>query len=427
MKHNILFLIKKIFSLLIFNLFVLSFVNAQDNIKEINEDTQDNAIIEKSFKQRISWKSAENVLEYKLVIEKIDSDFVKTFVTQNTYVDFSLGAGDYRYKVIALDFLGRESNSSEYKNFSIIKAQRPIIKLTEEKTLVAKNQNSKLQIPASIERITNESSIEIVNEQTLQSYKGSIETKKKSKEVTVKIPKLQEGKYYFIVKNPSGLTTKSEVFEITKENKKVYVSKYDEESEKIAKQEENTPKEKKPSVHRPISISLGAGVGAFLYDSYLTQIAKDSKMNFFVPIKMDILFLPIIQKKSMQGFELDFTFSNMQFKTFAKNVNFMSLNSKLNYVYRFNFSKDKIGINLKAGFGICAVSFESKKNYNNHDFQTEMPTKNYGYFVAGCGASVNVNLLKYLVFEVGTEFDNIFIPEFNIGMINVYASVGARF
>jgi hypothetical protein len=81
-----------------------------------------------SFIQHLSWQGAEYVRHYEVVIERKEGNgYIEVLreTTGETFIEFSFGAGSYRYRVQAYDLLNRPSGNAPWKDFTIIPVQSP--------------------------------------------------------------------------------------------------------------------------------------------------------------------------------------------------------------------------------------------------------------------------------------------------------------
>ncbi|MBQ7158014.1 MAG: hypothetical protein IJS09_01120 [Treponema sp.] len=173
------------------------------------------------FSQRLEWKADKNVLEYKVEIQSASGKAVKTIQTETNFVEFSLPAGQYRYRVHAYDFLGREARTSEWTNFDILKASTPEITLPKESVDLSADSKT-LEMPVTITDVTGATTVELVNEATGKVIKGTLsgsaavgavgsETARASKAQFKNVP---EGEWKLRVTNPSGLASESPSFSV---------------------------------------------------------------------------------------------------------------------------------------------------------------------------------------------------------------------
>ena len=68
----------------------------------------------------------------------------------------------------------------------------------------------------------------------------------------------------------------------------------------------------------------------------------------------------------------------------------------------------------------------------NLNFKTETSEKhnvseNYAYFMAGGGLSLTIVPKQLIIFELGADFNNLFMNDVNTGLISPYITAGIRF
>ena len=195
----------------------------------------------KVFSQRLEWKSDKNVFEYKVDVQPA-SGAVKTFTTEKNFVELSLPAGKYRYRIHAYDFLGREARVSDWMDFEILKASTPEIKLPQKSLDLGKDSKT-LEMPVTISDVTGASSVELVNEENGKVIKGTLldvdntaigsEISQVSRAQFKNVP---EGSWKLRVTNPSGLASESSAFTVVDRSRLMQAAA--KEAEKVAKEEE---------------------------------------------------------------------------------------------------------------------------------------------------------------------------------------------
>ncbi|MDR3355678.1 MAG: hypothetical protein LBO04_00610 [Spirochaetaceae bacterium] len=84
--------------------------------------------------QRISWDAVEDVFQYEFVIEKKDEGAeadgftpLLSVVTGETSAELSLAPGEYRYRVVVYDLLGRMRPPPDWARLTVIPALQPKI------------------------------------------------------------------------------------------------------------------------------------------------------------------------------------------------------------------------------------------------------------------------------------------------------------
>ena len=139
--------------------------------------------------------------------------------SDTSFVEVSLPAGKYRYRVYAFDFLGRQASVSDWRDFTVLKAVQPQI-VNKEKTVVPVKDDKKVSIPVDVKSIEEDSKVELVNKETNQVVEGKLDVKVDDKNQLVAseavFPMVEEGNWVVKVTNPSGLFTESEEIKLSK-------------------------------------------------------------------------------------------------------------------------------------------------------------------------------------------------------------------
>ena len=115
---------------------------AQNNVSSIPEpetqlieNSKKNYFIKETdegitFIQRLSWEAIDDILGFEFELEEQDQR-AKTWkqidkqTVQTNYVDKSLPAGNYRFRVRAINLLEQKEEPSDYRNFNILLAHQP--------------------------------------------------------------------------------------------------------------------------------------------------------------------------------------------------------------------------------------------------------------------------------------------------------------
>lgn len=434
---------------------------------------------ESRFKQKLEWEKDANALEYKVeIIGVSNSGINKTIKTEKTSVEFSMDAGDYKYRVFAYDFLGREASVTEWKTFTITKALKPKVNLKDTTVTVDGRKKRPVTIPVDVESITNETTLTFVNTETGEEIKGKINTEK-NKDGTVSsksvvFPDVSVGDWKMVVTNPSGLSTESEVVQVAPQGKKLVIGKPaekteaeekpavtekpveekpaeekpavaetpaeeekpvvaevpseketasepDEEIEEEKDEEVKPPKEKKPYVVQDITLSVGFVSPFAIADDYFASL---NNKPFDYGLKVSLAWLPIDIKNWKLGFEAGYTNTFINYSNSLVDI-FLPMNiAHLCVVGRFNLFDGKLGINAKAGAGASIINKTVTYPQNT---KPDVETKHYGYINVTAGASVDWIPFKHLITELGADVHYIIMPDVNAFVVCPYVSVGVRF
>ncbi|MDD5811914.1 MAG: hypothetical protein PUD17_07425 [Treponema sp.] len=427
---------------------------------------------ENRFKQKLEWEAEPYALEYKVEIKGASSSSVlKEFITQNCYVEFSMAPGEYLYRVLAYDFLGREASCTEWENFTITKALQPKVNLKDVNVTVDGNSKRPVTIPVDVARITDESTLVFVNTETGEKIEGIINTSKAEdgsvSSSSVVFPNVSIGEWKMVVTNPSGLSTESEPVSVSPAGKKIVIGKSsvktsedqsqikppvevvhaveenvtdndqnDDKEEKIeekieGKKEEEIAekkeekieevKEKKPYVVQDINLLVGMPIGFSLYDEFFNSLSNVIKMDWYVTAKIQWLFVDI--NNIQIGPELSFASLPFMYDNDSLSILTNTYLYQLNAVVKINLT-DKIGINAKAGAGVSTISVSSRDYVNADSFEQ---AKWFGYVCAQCGVSFVWIPAKHFIVETGVDFTHIFMPDVQAGIVEPYLTVGVRF
>ena len=97
--------------IILFFLFLPTVLSAQNTTK-------------KKYVQKVEWDACEGAESYKVEIFSKDTKESMFIETEDTFVEFSIPVGSYKFRVIAYDILGREASVSNWKNLEIIKVKQ---------------------------------------------------------------------------------------------------------------------------------------------------------------------------------------------------------------------------------------------------------------------------------------------------------------
>ena len=199
---------------------------------------------QKKFNQKIQWSEDPNAFEYKVELKDKDGK-VEVFETDENFLTISKPSGNYLYRIFVYDFLGRESNVSDWKVLKITKAVQPKIEKIQPKVeipvIIEETGKAKVaksvEIPVSVDSVTKESKVELVNTKTKERIEVKISKVESGKATSVVAENIPEGQYKVKVTNPGGLSSESEsVVKVEKQDEKVVRENLRKEAERIARE-----------------------------------------------------------------------------------------------------------------------------------------------------------------------------------------------
>ena len=197
------------------------------------------------FKQRLEWSADKNALEYKVEIRS-NGKTVKTYTTEENFIDLNLPAGNYDYRVTVYDFLGRGQDVSAWQKFEITKANEPAFNHVEANVEVDISAGNKIVLPVEVDNVAAGTSVALVNVKTGEKIKGALlladaAGKSETKSASAEFPKISDGEWKLLVENPSGLTSESPAISIKtvdKEKERKAAEKAAKEAAELAERQE---------------------------------------------------------------------------------------------------------------------------------------------------------------------------------------------
>jgi hypothetical protein len=165
---------------------------------------------EPRFIQRLAWSGGAYSLHHEVFIEREDGgeymNLVSEFTTGN-FIDISLPPGNYRFRVIPYDVLGKPVAGTEWVPFVVFNAVKPELYQTEELDYFNDKQGSKFKFngrniePDAHVYFVNSKGEQITPVEVIRNYDGS------SIRLVFNKGQLIDGKYEVFVVNPCGLET----------------------------------------------------------------------------------------------------------------------------------------------------------------------------------------------------------------------------
>ena len=439
--------------LFIFFSFVSLFLNAQEH----------------QFVQKLSWQNDENVFYYEVEIKSEDEIFYKKLETDLNFVEVSLSSGNYKYRVFAYDFLGREADVSSWQKFTILKAQTPKI-IETKKIIIPDLKDENIKIAVNIENLENDSEVSLVNSKTNEEISGNLEIKINSENNLVAtnaiFPKVKEGNWKLKITNPGGLYSESEIIKIEKEKdfeeekrlaeekqkleeeKRLAEEKLKLEEEKRLAEEKRKLEEekqilavKKSKPAKDISLIFG---GRFLFEPFdgdfssLKDYSESSKsyhdsifwqtyfnLPFVRIMDFRFCFLPFKTKQWKFGFELAGQFLETYKTNEYINVKFPIIFADFNFVVQKRLFTDKLYFALK--FGPSAILVTEIVEYKK---ETSRSALNSGKFYGELGVQTGISFvfipLKHFSFEIGADCNQFFVQKSTFGCVSPYIDLGVR-
>jgi len=197
----------------------------------------------KKFSQKLEWQSDDAAFEYKVEIKNLKTGKIEVVETENNWIEFSKASGKYEYRVTAIDFLGRESDVSQWQSFEIIKALQPAVESASVAAVdLPENLADGLKVNVNISNVKENTKVKLINQKNKKTVDGKLVLQNKGAEqvaVAVEFPAVEEGNWVMKITDASGLETETTAFEVRNPWPAIYKQREIErkEQEKLALQE----------------------------------------------------------------------------------------------------------------------------------------------------------------------------------------------
>jgi len=359
----------------------------------------------KLFFQRLNWDKAQYAVRYTVILER-KGENLDTFTevlrrnmdAAETYLDVSVPAGDYRFRVISFNVLGLMDSQTNWEYFSVLQAYQPSIVSFDPVvfyldrpdvriiTLTGQYLLPKAEIYLVRRNAENETGeTELIPSDILSNELGD------SVKLIFKEEDLIAGKYDIYVKNPGGLETTAGVFSI--------------------------------AVAKPYDINVAGGYIPMLALYGQTKYFLD---HVFVPLGFSARasFVPFKWKFGNLGAELypSWTLLTSAQSGFKTRANLVFVNADALFQY-WIFHKE-LSVNGRLGIGFAGI-------YNYHfifdDTGRSSDPINTAAFSFNMGASVQWFFYKQFFAEGGLDFFLVAHPEVPMGFVRMGFFGGYQF
>ena len=357
------------------------------------------------FSQRLSWEKAQYAVRYEVVLER-KREYLDTYAevlrksvpADNTYLDISVPAGTYRFKVSSYNILDQLDTETSWEDFTIIQALQPsIVSFTPDAFYLDRQTPRILTLLG--ENLVPAAEIYLVNE-SVRDENGNYAILKPSEIYRNELGEnarlifaeedLVVGKYQIIVKNPGGLGTNIGGFSI--------------------------------AIAKPYDINVAGGYTPMLtfygqqdyfLDSFIVPVSFAARASF-VPFKLDIGFF---------GVELcpSWTFISTDKNGIKTSAHLVVVS--VDGLYQYWLKRQQIAINGRAGFGFAGV-FNYSFQFDTGKSWEPMSTAAFSF---NLGSSVMWLFYKQFFVEGGLDYLQIIHPEIPMGFVRIGIFGGYQF
>lgn len=419
---------------------------------------------ETKFEQRIEWKADAAALEYQVEVQSESGGEITTYSTDQTYLDLSLTVGTWKYRVHAIDFLGREAAVSEWRSFAVFKASIPEIDVIQS-SVTYSSADSSVKLPVVILNINGQSSVELVNIANKKKYPVTVTLNESSggkesvisevfRSSAVSVASVPQGLYSIVVTNQSGLSAQSESITFIRERSSKDAGQEEKEREelirlqaeeearkRLSEEDADTSEEAfvqkeaeiellkqqlakrgSGSTNKQLVFTLGAGFAP--YDGSFEKLTG----LFAAPMAgFQYSVLPFINKKNTVRFGFEFFAQEVLYPVFNDFIeSFLSASlAGAKIVFQQRVFTDSLSYSLKAGLS-AAVVFAEIKYIDDYTGRSQTQLMFRAYPAVNAGLSLDWKPSSKILISVGADATYILSVTMPTLAIIPYVGVGVH-
>lgn len=373
------------------------------------------------FVQRLSWQKIPNVEKYEIEIQKyFDESSGKTNAASKKnpgsgyrtifketvsdyFVEVSLEAGNYRFRVSAANLLDRE-RKSEWKRFTVLKALMPKIQSVRPKKIYVnsaeKNDGIFSLHGENFLEYTFFSLLAVDADGTEREIALGriVDVSPDGKDARVQFDpeKIQEGSYKIAANNPGDFSDVSETV-----SAKMKFLSFE-------------------------TVQLGAAyfLPIFLYDGSLENY-MDSKITL-LNVSADISLLFLVKDKAHFGAGIKANFSRISAQPELYDLSGNYVTGMFNLIYQAHFIPNKLVLELHAGVGV-AMLFDMKFDYKTVQFASPSLNAMGLAFGGGFMLQYHPGKAKHFFVGAGADFVHAKFKDMSCGTVSPQVSFGVKF
>jgi hypothetical protein len=361
------------------------------------------------FVQRIDWAPMNGIIRYEIILERRfgNSDRYDEFSRESSeepFLELSIPAGNYRYKVLGYNVLNRLGAQSDYRPFEVFQAVEPRIEEISPREFFLEDEILP-KITLTGENFLLDSHIYLVpirrnNENNSEDQQGVLVPSNivysdigDKAELMFDNTNLPVDRFRIVIVNPGGLTTTYDSFQVKRLRKPV-----------------------------DVIVSLGyAPVMTMYADNNVTELVGD----LFYPLGFlgRAALIPMRTHIGNFGVELSPFYSWIKktedMYTFETHI----FGAALSVLYQKAFLNDTLYLNLRLGGGIA--SYLGMQFTFDNGFSSDSLSASFPEFHAG--ASAQYFVYKQAFVELGLDFRFFFPKEMFEAYASPFLSIGWRF
>lgn len=360
----------------------------------VTEDEKGNQTIFQTF----SWEQDDGVLKYEFILEReVKGKFVeiKHEELETSSIDLTLENGNYRYKVLAYNFLGFLETETDWITVNIVKAYQPKVNSVSPGVIYLEDDQDGVFVIEGHELSSTTEFYLSHNFKTEGKTKAEILEYDDHRKNRVKIKfdpkKLDAGKWKIVAVNVGGLKD-------AKDNPNIRWKKF-------------------------VDFDISAGYAPmFIVASPDIPKYFDKDMLLVVPTVRMTLY-PIKRRFGYFGLELNGSAALMEKSASTFKLGTGIVNANVMLVYKKFFVKKRFAMDIHAGAGV--VGFLGMQFQFPHDIKSEQ--MNSLNICAAGGISAQVFFVKGLYAELGCDYVYTFMSDMQFMYVQPQISVGWEF
>ena len=361
------------------------------------------------FIQRLSWQKAQYAVRYSVLLERKNEE-MDTFVealrrnldAEINYIDVSVPAGEYRYRVYSFNVLGLLDTSTEWEYFTVLRAIQPAISSFYPEAFYLDRETPRI-LNLTGENLLPDTEIYLVSLTLLDENNEPLIIKP----IELHLNELGEtarlffddedivaGSYEIMAINPGGLYDKTGTFSV--------------------------------SIAKPFDINVAGGYSPslslighknYFMDQIFVPLSFSARASY-VPFKLNIGFF---------GIEADlnwtlFTSTPASGDIKSTSAHLVTINA--NALYQYWIIRNKLSLNGRAGIGLAGLFDFHIEYYSSGKSSSSYNTV---AFSINAGGSVQWFFHKQVYAEAGLDYNQILHSEFGIGFVRIGLFCGYQF
>lgn len=351
----------------------------------------------RQFFQKLEWESVGEVLSYQVSVEgrnrkgewvQIDSQ-----ETQDTFIEVSLAAGTYRYKIVVINLLGRLEYESEWYEFEIIKAIQPKVYGVSPSIIYLEDENDGKYV-VNVNNIQENAVVQLVSERSGRAtlpIKYELSEDGKKIIFALDLSRINATEYRVRVMNPGGL------YELSDKTIIRYKKLFD------------------------FDLSAGYMPGIVIRDETMQKYFGTSFLGLGLGAKFEAMLIK--QPWGYFGLSLNAAYYGVERKESGYTLSGNILVSNIDLVYQKVLIKKRLVLDAHLGAGVLTV-FGTKFKFSNNIKSPNLASLN---MCMNAGLSMQVYLWSRLYVEAGCDYVMPFMADMAMDLVQPELSVGWQF